>query len=301
VRRARRDKKADCPTFRDYSSIRYDARTYHLMSLDRVSLNTLTGRVIGQLVLGDFRRRTLYDTSWKIGGAELVRRANVWYLHITQTKADPVPHEPLGVIGVDLGLVNLVTDSEGEQYSGAQVKQIRERRFQQRQRLQKPNTRGARWRSRKLAGKEPRLQRQTNHQISKQLIQKAKHERKALALEDLKGMRERVTVRRSERRQRASWAFHQLRLFVSYKAQREVVRVYQVDPRNISRTCSACGHCEKANRRTQDRFLCVACGYQANADRNAAVNISRAAVNQPIVSTPHVGVGYKLPALAGSC
>jgi putative transposase len=286
VRRARQDKKADCPTFRDDSSIRYDARTYRLMSLDRVSLNTLTGRVIGQLVLGDFQRRTLYDITWKIGGAELIRRAGVWYLHITQTKADPAPAEPTGVLGVDLGLVNLATDSDGEQYSGTQVRAIRERRFQHRVRLQKATTRRARWRLRQLAGKEARFQRQVNHEISKQLVQKAKHDRKALALEDLKGIRERTAVRRSERRQRASWAFHQLRLFVCYKAQREGVRMVLIDPRNTSRRCSHCGHCEKDNRKTQDRFLCVACGYATHADVNAAVNISRAAVNQPIVSAP---------------
>src|SRR6266540_3355521 len=288
VRRARQDKRADCPTFRDNSSIRYDARTYRFLSMDRVSLNTLTGRVIGQLVLGDFQRRSLYDQTWKMGGAELVRRANVWYLHITQTKADPAPDEPQGVIGVDLGIVNLATDSDGEQYSGAQVGQIREKRFQHRQRLQTANTRRARWRLRQLAGKEARFQRQINHEISKRLVQKAKHERKALALEDLKGIRERTAVRRSERRQRASWAFHQLRLFLSYKAQREGVRVVLVDPRNTSRTCNACGHCEKANRKAQDRFLCVACGYATNADVNAAVNISRAAVVQPIVSASPV-------------
>jgi IS605 OrfB family transposase len=301
VRRARQDNRADCPSFRDDSSIRYDARTYRLLSLDRVSLNTLTGRVIGQLVLGEFQRRTLYDTIWKIGGAELVRRANVWYLHITQTKADVAPDEPSGVIGVDLGIVNLATDSDGEQYSGAQVRNVRERRFQHRQRLQKANTRRARWRLRQLAGKEARFQRQVNHEISRRLVRKAQHDRKALALEDLKGIRERVTVRRSERRQRASWAFHQLRMFVSYKAQREGVCVVLVDPRNTSRTCSSCGHLEKDNRKTQDRFLCVACGFGANADVNAAVNISRAGVNQPIVSASHAEAGYKLPALAGSC
>jgi putative transposase len=266
-----------------------------------VSLNSLSGRMVGQLVVGDFQRRTLYDQTWKIGGAELVRRANVWYLHITQTKVDPAPDEPIGIIGIDLGLVNLATDSDGEQYSGAQVRQIRERRFQHRQRLQKANTRRARWRLRQLAGKEARFQRQVNHEMSKRLILKAKHGRKALALENLKGIRERTAVRRSERRQRASWAFHQLRLFLSYKAQREGVRVIWVDPRNTSRTCSACGHCEKANRKTQDRFLCEKCGYATNADINAAVNISRAAVNQPIVLASKIEAGYKLPALAGSC
>ena len=63
VRAARSNGHTTCPTFAADSSIRYDARTYRLMSLDRVSLNTLTGRVIGQLVLGDFQRRYLYDTT----------------------------------------------------------------------------------------------------------------------------------------------------------------------------------------------------------------------------------------------
>ncbi|NJK80081.1 MAG: IS200/IS605 family element transposase accessory protein TnpB [Chloroflexaceae bacterium] len=296
VRAARSTGSDTCPVFGADSSIRYDARTYRLMSLDRVSLNTVHGRVVGQLVLGDYQRRHLYDTTWKIGSAELLRRANVWYLHITQTKANPAPDEPTGVLGVDLGIVNLATDSDGETFSGEQVKHVRERRFRHRQRLQTANTRRARWRLRQLAGKEARFQRQVNHTISKRLVQKAKQQRKALALEDLKGIRARATVRRSQRRQHANWAFHQLRQFVSYKAQCDGVRVSFVDPRYTSRTCSACGHCDKANRKTQDQFLCGACGYQANADVNAAVNISRAAVNQPIVSASPVGAGYKLPA-----
>jgi IS605 OrfB family transposase len=286
VRRAQQDKRADCPSFCDNGSIRYDARTYRLLGLEQVSLNTLTGRVIGQLVLGEYQRRALSDTTWKLGGAELVQRGNKWYLHITQTKADPAPDEPVRVLGVDLGLVNLASDSDGEQYSGSQVRDVRQRRFQHRQRLQKANTRRARWRLRQLAGKEARFQRHVNHEMSKRLVHKAKHDRKALALEELKGIRERTAVRRSERRQRASWAFHQLRLFVAYKAQREGVRVVVVNPRNTSRTCSACGHCDKANRSSQARFLCTNCGYAANADVNAAVNISRAAVNPPIVLRP---------------
>lgn len=110
-----------CPSFAADSSIRYDARTYRLRSMDRVSLNTLTGRVIGQLVLGEFQRRYLYDTSWKIGGAELMRRGDVWYLCIRQSKAAPTPDEPVGYLGVDLGIVNLAVDLDGKTYSGQQI------------------------------------------------------------------------------------------------------------------------------------------------------------------------------------
>src|SRR5215210_1659582 len=103
VRAARSNGHTTCPTFAADSSIRYDARTYRLISMDRVSLNTLTGRVIGQLVLGDFQRRSLYDTTWKIGGTELLRRDGAWYLCITQSKAAPESDEPTGYLGVDLG------------------------------------------------------------------------------------------------------------------------------------------------------------------------------------------------------
>jgi putative transposase len=84
-----------------------------------------------------------------------------------------------------------------------------------------------------------------------------------------------------------SWAFFQLRTFVAYKARAAGVRVVYVDPRNTSRTCSACGYCDKRNRPDQAHFRCLQCSYTATADYNAALNIAaRAAVNRPIVLPP---------------
>jgi putative transposase len=294
VRAARANGHDTCPTFQPDSSIRYDARTYRLMSLDRVSLNTITGRVMGQLVLGEFQRRHLYDTSWKIGGAELVQRDDQFYLHITQTKLNPTPDEPTGFLGVDLGIVNLATDSDGETFSGEQVKQVRERRFRQRQWLQKANTRRARWRLRQLARKEGRFQKDVNHQISKKLVKKAKTERKALALEELTHIRKRTDngCRRSQRRLRTSWAFRQLRTFLGYKAAQAGVLVVAVDPRNTSRTCAVCGYCDTQNRKTQSHFCCLSCGHTAAADTNAAVNIAfRAARQTAYCAAPPSGGG----------
>jgi putative transposase len=305
VRAARANGSDTCPTFRPDSSIRYDARTYRLMSLDRVSLNTLTGRVMGQLVLGEFQRRNLYDTSWKIGGAELVQRDGQFYMHITQTKASPTPDEPIGFLGVDFGMVNLAADSDGETYSGEDVKRVRERRFRHRQRLQQANTRRSRWRLRKNARRETRFQRDVNHCISKKLVAKAKTERKALALEDLIHIRKRTDhgCRRSQRRLRTSWAFRQLRSFVTYKAQQAGVLVLAVEPRNTSRTCARCGHCEKANRSNQAHFKCRSCGHTDAADTNAAVNIAfRAARQTASCAAPtSVGRASTSPTALGLC
>ncbi len=118
--------------------------------------------------------------------------------------------------------------------------------------------------------------------ISKALVAKAAASCKELALEDLTGIRERVNVRHEQRAEHHSWSFYQLRLFLTYKAAAAGVPVVLVDPAFTSQACSACGHCERANRRSQDVFLCRSCGLTLNADWNGALNIAyRAAVTSP--------------------
>jgi putative transposase len=283
-------KKGDetCPTFDPTGSVRYDARTYHLLPLDDVTLNTLRGRVTCRLKPGPHQRSLLLEDGWTIAGADLVQRRGAWYLHIVQHAAAPTESEPSGYLGVDLGIVNIATDSTGKPFTGEALRKTRERRFRHRQRLQKKNTRRARARLRRCARREARFQRDVNHVVSKELVGKAVAQCKALALEDLNGIRERCGhVRHEQRRERHSWAFFQLRLFVAYKARAAGVRVVYVDPRNTSRTCSACGFCDKRNRPDQAHFRCLQCGLTLPADYNAAVNIAyRAAVNRPIVLPP---------------
>ncbi len=277
-------KPITCPQFGPRGSVRYDARTYRLMSLDRVSLNTLQGRVICRLILGKRQHDMLIDPAWTNGSADLVWRKGTYYLHITQSADRPQVAETDAAIGIDLGIVNLATDSEGQTFTGAKVHEVRQRYHQRRQELQRLGTRSAKRRLKKLSGREKRFQKDINHKISKTLVRKAVVSRKALALEDLTGIRERTTVRRENRYERHSWAFYQLRMYIAYKAAWASVDVRFVDPRNTSRTCSECGHCTKANRPSQASFQCKQCGFCCNADLNAAINISRADVKRPLVA-----------------
>jgi putative transposase len=75
-----------------------------------------------------------------------------------------------------------------------------------------------------------------------------------------------------------SWSewFRQLR----YKAEEAGRRLVAVDPKYTSQICSQCGFKHPDNRKTQADFACLSCGYQDNADHNAAVNIS--ARNEPL-------------------
>ena len=40
-----------------------------------------------------------------------------------------------------------------------------------------------------------------------------------------------------------------------------------------SQQCSCCGYIHKDNRKTQEKFKCIHCGYEENADLNASINI----------------------------
>src|SRR5882724_13098083 len=85
--------------------------------------------------------------------------------------------------------------------------------------------------------------------IAKKLVGTAEGTGRGIKLEDLSGIRDRITVTKAQRSDLHSWAFHQLRRFVGYKAVLAGVPVALVDPRNTSRECHQCGHIDKRNRR----------------------------------------------------
>lgn len=271
------------PAFRSEGAIVYDQRIMSFKGLLSVSLLTLQGRVLVSFQVGGYQQARMDAIK---GQADLIYRKGTWYLAVTLDVPTPTPDKTSETLGVDLGIVNLATDSTGETFSGELVEKTRQRHHALRQRLQKRGTKSAKRHLKKLSGKERRFRTNSNHVISKRIVQKAKTNNRALAIEDLRHVRQRTerTVRKSQRAKHSSWAFGQLRSFLSYKAALAGVPLHVVDPAYTSRTCSACGHCAKENRKSQASFCCVNCGYSDNADRNAAINISRASVMVPLVA-----------------
>jgi transposase len=51
-------------------------------------------------------------------------------------------------------------------------------------------------------------------------------------------------------------------------------RVEKIKPHYTSQRCSACGRVDRGSRESQAVFRCTACGFAANADVNAAINIA---------------------------
>lgn len=279
-----RDRRA-LPRFRSHAAFPYDNRilTVHL-DRSKVSIWTLTGRRTIRFVCGH-RQRALLEHAARFGEADLrPLRDGRWMLDVTVELQPPDEYEPVGWLGIDLGVVNIATDCDGTRSAGGQLNGLRRRHRRLRRRLQERGTRSARRLLRRRSGRERRFATNTNHVIAKHLVRRAERTGRGIALEDLKGIRGRIRAPRSQRGALHSWAFAQLQELIRYKAQLAGAPLAYVDPRHTSRQCPRCGHTDRRNRPCQARFRCVECGHTGHADHIAARNIAgRAAVNRPNV------------------
>jgi putative transposase len=284
--------KTKRPHFRPLASMPFDQRMMSFKGLDRVSLLTLTGRVIVPLVMGRYQTDRFTAA---VGQCDLVRRRDgKWFLLVTVDLPDGTKPHTTDFLGVDLGVANIAATSDGDLHSGDGIEVCRQRYATARRSLQRSaagrQRKGRRPKSirrklRAISGREARFRKDVNHCISKTLVATAKGTGRGIALEELTGIRDRIRLRKRQRARVHGWSFFQLRSFVEYKAQLVGVEVLAVDPRNTSRTCNSCGAVDKANRASQAQFRCRHCGHEAHADINAALNIrAKVLVMAPKVS-----------------
>jgi len=280
-------------SFRPFGSIAFDDRILRWYP-DRVSIWTTEGRQKIPYVCGERQRLMLLNRQ---GESDLVLRKGQFYLLAVCNVEEPDPIDINGFLGVDLGVCNIATTSDGEILSGKTIKGVRYRHRRLRQKLQKKGTKSSRCRLKILSGQERRFATDVNHCLSKRIVAVAQGTGRGIALEDLKGIRTRISARRNQRAILHSWAFGQLRSFINYKAILTGVAVVTVDPRNTSRECPACGCIAKQNRPSQSQFRCTSCGLLGHADVIAGCNIAaRALVNAPYISdvrlSPSALAGY---------
>lgn len=270
--------------FQPFGSITFDSRVLSWkLASNEVSIWTIDGRIKGLTFLAHDRAKELLQGSR--GESDLCLIDSEFYLFTSCEVSEADPKDVDDFLGVDMGIKNIASDSDGNQYAGNKVNSLRKRHAKLRTKLQSKGTKSAKRLLKKRSKKEKRFAKDVNHHISKQIVERAKDTGRGIALEDLTGIRDRVTVKKAQRRQHSAWSFHDLRSKIEYKAQLYGVHFVVVDPRNTSKACSACGCIDSANRPNQATFLCVSCGHSANADTNAARNIAgRATVNWPNVS-----------------
>ena len=264
-------------TFSPHGAITFDSRVFRLLGVSVVSMTLLSGRHRIKLSIGGYHAKKLKGAI--LGETDLCYQKDKgrFRLHFSIKETDPPESDPDGFLGVDLGIVNLAVDSDGTVFSSSSLKGVRHRHRRLRKKLQAKDTKSAKRLLVKRSKKERRFATHANHGVSKRIVSVAKGSGRGIALEDLGGIGDRITVRRTQRDTFSSWSFAELRGLIEYKARAAGVEVIPVDPRNTSRTCPNCGCIDKANRPTQERFSCVSCGFSGYADHIAARNISRRA------------------------
>jgi IS605 OrfB family transposase len=244
----------------------YDAQT--------VSIWTLDGRIKNvRFACSPAALKRLIEH--RKGESDLVRRDGKLFLVATIDIPEPEVFEPKGFIGVDRGINNLATTSDGVNHTGARLNRYRRWQARKKAELQAKQTRSAKQLLKKRARREARHATHVNHKISKTVVAVAQRTERGIALEELRGIRERVTVSRDQRARQSSWPFHQLGAFLAYKAKRAGVPFIEVDPGYTSQRCPRCGHTERANRPTRDHFCCRRCGLAGPADHVAGANLAK--------------------------
>ncbi|MBH1934716.1 transposase [Streptomyces sp. AV19] len=286
--RRRRRAESKPIAFREDAAQPFDDRIL-TWNLDErtVSIWTVAGRIKGIPFVCSEQAMKLLAT--RKGESDLVMRDGMFFLSATIDLAEPEPYEPGGFLGVDLGIVNIATTSDGRIMAGGSLNRYRKRYRDLRTKLQKKRTKSAKRALKRVRRREARHAAHVNHVIAKQLVATAQRTSRGIALEDLSGIRQRVTAKKDQRSTLHFWAFAQLGAFVAYKARRAGVPVVFVDPRNTSRQCSECRHTHRSNRVDQARFVCRSCGTVLHADHNGSRNIAhrgeavwkRGAVNRP--------------------
>ncbi|MFD7001116.1 RNA-guided endonuclease InsQ/TnpB family protein [Streptomyces mirabilis] len=268
-------KTAEKPiVFRPRGAQPYDDRMLSWQIAERtVSIWTTSGRVKNVAFTASVEQLATLAL-YRKGESDLLERDGMWFLNATcEVPEAPLNTDPVDFLGVDLGIVNIATTSDGEIMAGRELNRIRVRERGLRAKLQRKNTPSAKRRLKKRRRKEARRARDINHKIAKHVVAEAERTGRGIALEDLTGIRERVRLRKPQRATHSGWAFAQLGAFIAYKARRAGVAVVHVDPAYTSRTCAECGHIDRANRVSQAWFACRNCGFVDHADRNSSRNI----------------------------
>jgi putative transposase len=148
-----------------------------------------------------------------------------------------------------------------------------------------------------IKNKESRIIKDTNHKLSREIVDIAKANNIGIRMENLTSIRDRTKKKsnKTTRRLVNNWNFYQLRLMVEYKARIFGVPVEFINP---AYTSQACSKCKCIGIRNSKSFKCPTCGHVDHADANAAFNIKDGEVLVCITQVskaPNLMVAVNLP------
>ncbi|OZI30796.1 cytosine methyltransferase [Bordetella genomosp. 10] len=241
--------------------------------------------------LGWLRYRNSRDVLGAVKNVTVSLSCGKWFVSI-QTEREfeqPVPNG--GAVGIDMGIARFATLSDGTFYAPlnsfkrhetalrkAQQAMSRKTRFSNnwnkaRARVQRIHTRIGNAR-RDFLHKTTTTISQNHAIVCVEDLQVRNMSRSAAGTADAPGRN--VRAKSGLNKSILDQGWFEFRRQLDYKLACNGGHLIAVPPQNTSRTCPCCGHVSAENRQTQERFACVECGFEENADLVGAINVLRA-------------------------
>jgi len=203
-----------------------------------------------------------------------------WWLTLSYDKVVPVRTLPSApVVGVDVGIANFLTTSDGQHYGTfhGKLRERQKRDREKRRRKAKLRTclekKGVKKLPSTSSKSGKRLARHVRQEINRAVNECfAEHEGAQIAYEHLSVATMKHKARAMNAYLRASHLAH-IPEQIAWNGAKRGIRAIRVKSAYTSQECSVCHYADRANRPDQQTFCCVVCGYQAHADLNAAITI----------------------------
>jgi putative transposase len=206
--------------------------------------------------------------------ATVVEEAGRWFVSLRVRKDIVVPANEGPTVGVDFGLVNLATTSDGEVFPNLRPRRRLERRIRRLSRSLARKRRGSanrRKAARLLSRVHTRIANSRRDHLHKVSTSLAKT-KSVVVVEDL-------AVRAMQRSHRLGSslpdaALRELRSLLEYKVEWYGATLYVASRfYPSSQRCSQCGHINPALPMSARTFVCPSCGQKCDRDLNAARNL----------------------------
>lgn len=263
-RRCKSGEKPGFPRFRGFD--RYDSFCYSQSGF------SIEGKDLKLSKIGNIRIVQHREIEGKIKTCTIRRQDGKWYACFScEMEAIPLPANN-NSIGIDLGIENFATLSDGEKIENPRFFKKSEKDLAKAQRKLSKLNKGTpeRNKQKKIVSKIHQRVRNKRSDFCHQTSRKIINEYQYICLEDLSTAKMMQDSYLAKSIADVSW--NQFAQFLTYKAEEAGRKLGIVNPAYTSQNCSQCGNRE-VKKLSERNHCCQICGYTAHRDVNAAKNV----------------------------
>lgn len=303
----------------DYLDGKFFIRLTLLNNAAKVKYNFTSNYITFKGIVKDDSTRTILERciagEYKVCASKLIydKRKKEWCLNLTYRFERETPNtynlDKEKILGIDLGVVmplcaSVYGSEDRLKTNSKEIDEFRARVEARRSSLKSQTKecgngrighgRKTRCKPANLIGDKIARYRDTkNHTYARMLINYAiENGCGTIQMEDLTGISEDKEKDSNEEEKKTrkpflkNWSYYDLQQKIISKAKESGIDVVKIKPFYTSQRCSKCGYIDKNNRKTQKDFLCLKCGFSANADYNASQNIAIKGIEDIISRSP---------------